>query len=143
MHTQKNNAFLDLPCDTVSQIIVVHLRSNGKAKRTTSLMNVSATTMAAMEQMRPSSKGVPTYWSRWPDGKVRVNPVPDDEYELEIMGRAGRPLAGLRTQGVDQQPIESYVSAIKQAERNHQIALDRQMEGLTPRVERFSLGGDE
>jgi hypothetical protein len=140
MQTQRNNPVLDLPADTVSQIVIVHTRSDkGKARRTTSLMNVSATTLAAMETVR-GGQGMPTYWARWPDGKVHVHPAPDNEYELEIMGRGGRSLAGVRNTQVPVNQIEGYVGAMQQAQRNHQVAIDRQME---QRVERFTLLGPD
>ena len=141
MQTQRNNPVLDLPADTVSQIVIIHTRAaNGKARRSTSLMNVSATTLAAMDAVRIGGQGMPTYWARWPDGKVHLHPRPDNEYELEIMGRGGRSLAGLRNAQVPVNPVEGYATAIQQAQINQQVAIDRQME---QRVERFTLLGPD
>lgn len=145
-------AVLDLPADEVHHLIIVHERRRQKAaqgqggpvvtviegvgtiKRSTSMMRVDPRDMdAAVATAGPHLFAMPSFWCPTEDGKVRVHPRPDKDYEVEPIGRNGKPLGYHRSVAPD--PIETYVAAITKSG-----AAAREP---GPQIQRFTLASDD
>jgi hypothetical protein len=134
---QAKASTIDLPADRVATIVVVHARSpSGKIKRSTAMMRVSEGTAAKPPMNDDSMFGLPVYW--WSShGTVQVWPAANREYDIEVMGRDGKPIGGNRAP-VSVPVVETMIAALNQAHEQ------QKKEQTTPqRVERFTMVGDE
>ena len=128
---------LAVPGGAVAQIMVVHERSKaGKIKRSTGMMRISESDLRTMAVWKVP--GTPTYWCVCEAGGVGLFPRTDREYDVELMGRDGRPIGGNR-KPVMLAPIDAYIAGTRAAQIEQ-----AKREMAPPRVERFApLIGDD
>jgi hypothetical protein len=130
---------LELPADTVAQIIVVHERnSKGKVKRSTALMRLSEKDLLKAKANFCGPKDIramPTYWCPATKGDIAVWPNADQDYDIEAMGRHGKPLAGSRSPAAVA-PVQSMIAAIAKAQED-------ELRNAMPTMGVVNLGDDE
>jgi hypothetical protein len=128
---------LDLPPDAVAMLAMVHATGKGVRCRTP-LMRCLPAWLDAMTGAERAQRGQPLYWCPR-DGWVEVWPVPHEAFQIQARGRGGAILGrDVAAKPVAVVPVESYINAIAKAHQN-----DRQALAQPPRVERFSLLGEE
>lgn len=139
MNLTPGKPILDLPAEHVAQVIIVQQRNAvGKIKRSTALMRINEVELRKIAETA-QVWCMPTYWCPRGDGRVEVWPRPDQDYDTEIMGVGGRPLAGSARRPVEVPTVTEFVTAINRSYDEQQRA------GVVPmqRVERFSTVRDD
>lgn len=128
---------IELPADRVATIVVVHARSaSGKIKRSTAMMRMTEKDSVRAPMNDDNVFGLPVYW--WPaGGRVQVWPAANREYDIEVMGRDGKPIGGTRA-SVPVPVVETMIAALNQAHEQQ-----KKEQAVPQRVERFTLTGDE
>ena len=120
----------------VSRIAIVLARSvRGKAKRSVMLVPMRELDIEAARHATPSMplvQAMPVAWCLCADGRTRVWPDPDRDYDYEIVGAGGpqRPTAVPTVEAM----VASFNKAAGEVAR---------MQVQPERVERFTLGSSE
>lgn len=132
-----NQTRLDLPPEAVAMLAVVHPTGKGIRCRTP-LMRCLPPWLDAMTPGERAQRGQPLYWCPR-EGWVEVWPVPHEAFQIHARGRGGALLdRETVAKPVAVVPVESYINAIAKAHQQ-----DRKALAQPPRVERFSLLGEE